>query len=162
MPATLRFIWIAPRRFGDPVLEIGTGTGRISVPLAIAGNEVVGLDISPAMLERAAAKLADGPEVGARLQLVEGDMTNFDLNRQFPLIVNTARSFQHLLTPSQQREALQCAHRHLKPGGHLVLDLFDPYFELLFANASTPAAPREVLDVSSGRKNTPNVGIQAQ
>ena len=38
------------RRFGGPILELGSGTGRVMIPLAEAGYEVVGLDLSPAML----------------------------------------------------------------------------------------------------------------
>jgi SAM-dependent methyltransferase len=120
------------RLYGAPILEIGAGTGRVLIPLADAGHEVVGLDL-------------DG-----RVQLVEGDMTDFDLNRQFSLVIVSARSFQHLLTPSEQRKALHCIHRHLAPGGHLLLDLFDPYFELLFGKDTSPSSPREEVDPKSG------------
>ena len=67
------------RRFGGPILELGTGTGRILMPLAEAGHEIVGLDFSPAMLAIAAAKLGARPELADRVRLVEGDMTGFDL-----------------------------------------------------------------------------------
>jgi SAM-dependent methyltransferase len=138
------------RRYGDPILEIGAGTGRILLPLAAAGHEVVGLDISAAMLAVADEKLAERPEVADLVQLLEADMTNFELDRKFPLILVAARSFQHLLTSAEQRRALGCIRRHLKPGGHLVLDLFDPYFELLFEDGSKPSVPREEIDPKSG------------
>jgi SAM-dependent methyltransferase len=140
------------RQYGSPILEIGAGTGRILIPLAAAGHELVGLDISAAMLAVAATKLKAQADVAGRTQLIEADMTDFDLQRHFPMIIVAARSFQHLLTPNEQRQALGCIHRHLVPGGHLVLDLFDPYFELLFAKDAAPAAPREEIDPASGMR----------
>jgi SAM-dependent methyltransferase len=137
------------RRFGGPILELGTGTGRILIPLAEAGHEVVGLDLSPAMLGIAAAKLGARPELAGRVRLIEGDMTAFDLAQRFQLIIIPARSFQHVTTPAGQRAALACVRRHLVPGGHLILDLFDPNFELLLAkDAALP--PREARDPGSG------------
>jgi SAM-dependent methyltransferase len=138
------------RRFGSPILELGTGTGRILIPLAEAGYEVVGLDLSRAMLGVAAAKLDERPEVADRVRLVEGDMTNFDLGQRFALAIIPARSFQHVVTPAGQRETLRCVRRHLMPSGHLILDLFDPNFELLFANDSTDLPSREARDPRSG------------
>jgi SAM-dependent methyltransferase len=138
------------RLYGAPILEIGAGTGRVLIPLADAGHEIVGLDISTEMLGMAAEKLAARPDLAGRVQLVEGDMTDFDLDQRFSLVIVAARSFQHLLTPSEQRKALHCIHRHLAPGGHLVLDLFDPYFELLFGKDTSPASSREEVDPKSG------------
>ncbi|NTG50465.1 class I SAM-dependent methyltransferase [Agrobacterium rhizogenes] len=148
----IEFYLDCAHRFGGPILEIGTGTGRILLPLANAGYDVIGLDISNSMLAMAAAKLTDHPDLSARVQFVNDDMTNFDLKQKFPLIINTARSFQHLLTPDDQRKALLCIHQHLMPGGYLVLDLFDPYFELLFANDLAAPAPREMHDPLSNHQ----------
>src|SRR5688572_27712712 len=114
------------QRYGGPILELGVGTGRILVPLAEAGYDVVGLDLSPAMLEIAAAKLRERPEAAERVRLLEGDMTNFDLGQRFALVLIPARSFQHVTTPEGQRATLRCIRRHLVMGGHLILDLFDP------------------------------------
>jgi ubiquinone/menaquinone biosynthesis C-methylase UbiE len=119
------------RRFGDPVLELAAGTGRVLIPLAKAGYEVVGLDAAPAMLEVARAKLGSEPELAARARLVEGDMRDFSLDRRVRLVLIPARAFQHVVEPEDQRRTLQCVRRHLEPGGHLVVDLFDPNFELL-------------------------------
>jgi SAM-dependent methyltransferase len=137
-------------RFGDPVLELGTGTGRVLLPLIEAGHEVTGLDLSPAMLQLARAKVRERVATGDRIRLVEGDMTAFDLGRRFALALVPARAFQHLITPEGQRAALTCIHRHLVPGGHLVLDLFDPIFENLFGAQKQAAFNREVRDESSG------------
>lgn len=81
------------RRFGGPILELRTGTGRVLVPLAEAGHEVVGMDLSRPMLDRAAAKLRERPELRHHVRLVEGDMTSFDLDQRFALAFVPARSF---------------------------------------------------------------------
>ncbi|WP_292318759.1 class I SAM-dependent methyltransferase [Mesorhizobium sp.] len=137
------------QRYGGPILELGAGTGRILIPLAEAGYDIVGLDLAPAMLEIAAAKLGDRPKAGERARLVEADMTNFDLGQRFALVLIPARSFQHVTTPVGQRATLRCVRRHLVPGGHLILDLFDPNFELLFANDGADLPAREAHDPRS-------------
>ncbi|HEY7687700.1 MAG TPA: class I SAM-dependent methyltransferase [Dongiaceae bacterium] len=137
-------------RFGGPVLELGAGTGRVLVPLAAAGHEIVGLDRSPAMLAVAAAKLAENPAAAAQARLVEGDMTEFDLGRRFAQAIIPARAFQHVVAPARQRAALRCIHRHLEPGGRFIVDLFDPKFGLLFGDEPAPP-PREARDPRTGR-----------
>jgi SAM-dependent methyltransferase len=132
------------RGFGGPILELACGTGRILSPLAQAGHDVLGLDLSRAMLDRAALK----PGLAAVLR--QGDMRDFSIERSFALIIIAARSFQHLVDPAGQRAALSCARRHLRAGGHLILDLFDPKFELLFDPRPSAVPPREARHPETG------------
>lgn len=112
---------------GGPVLELGCGTGRVAIPLAEAGFEVVGLDLSAPMLAIADAKRRSLPsDVRRRVRFVEADMRDFRLRRRFGLAFAAFRAFQHLLEPADQRAALAAVRRHLRPGGLLVLDVFDP------------------------------------
>jgi SAM-dependent methyltransferase len=121
----VNFYLAAARNFGSPILELGCGTGRISAPLAQAGHPVTGLDISEKMLQRAEQKRASLPaEQRAHLRLVQGDMTSFDLQDYFPLIIAPFRPFQHLLNIREQLSCLACARRHLEAGGRLILDFF--------------------------------------
>lgn len=123
----VEFFVAMARETGSPVLEVGCGTGRVLIPTARAGFEIVGLDLSPSMLAVCRAKLAqEPPEVQARVQLVEGDMRDFDLGRQFALITLPFRPFQHLTTVEDQIACLTTLRRHLAPAGRLVLDLFNP------------------------------------
>ena len=140
------------RRFGGPILELGSGTGRVMIPLAEAGYEVVGLDLSAAMLAAASAKLEKRPGAAARIRLVESDIKNFALEQRFALVLIPARSFQFVLTPVDQRAALNCIRRHLMPGGHLVIDLFDPNFEVRFTEDFRHMFTREVQDPVSGHR----------
>lgn len=137
------------RRLGGPILELACGTGRILLPLAQAGHDVIGLDQSRAMLDRAAEKFPARP--GPRPQLIHGDMRDFRIGRRFGLIIIAARGFQHLVDPADQRAALSCVRRHLRPGGHLILDLFDPSFELLFDPSPAALPPREARHPRTGR-----------
>jgi SAM-dependent methyltransferase len=115
----------AARKYGDPVLELGCGTGRITMAIAEAGYRVVGLDISEKMLERAVAKqTALRREVRERVHLVQGDMTQFELKEKFRTIIIPFRPFQHLLETEQQIGCLNCARKHLAGGGHLIVDFF--------------------------------------
>lgn len=133
------------RQTGGPALELGPGTGRVTWPLAAAGIEITGLELSPAMIAAAERKSADYPsDVRDRAHFAQGDMADFDLGMEFGLVFAAARVFQALLTPEDQRRCLACARRHLRPSGLLALDLFDPRLEWL---AADHAAPRERPDV---------------
>jgi len=139
------------RRFGDPVLELAVGTGRVAWQLADAGLRVVGIDLSAAMLEQATGNGAARPAaVRERVTLHQADMASFALAETFPLAIIPYSAFQHLLTPERQRSALACVHRHLVPGGHLVVDVFDPLLEHCIPDAASPIPDREAVDPASG------------
>jgi SAM-dependent methyltransferase len=110
-----------------PILELGCGTGRVLLPLARAGFEITGLDLSPQMLERCRAKLqAELPEVRERVRLLAADMTSFDAGRRFAAILCPFAGFQQLRTVEQQLACLDLCRTHLLPHGRLVLDLPNP------------------------------------
>jgi SAM-dependent methyltransferase len=125
------------RAANGPVLEIGCGTGRVLIPTARAGIGITGLDVSPAMLDVLRRKLVDEPsDVRARVRLHVGDMRSFELGDRFALVTIPFRPFQHLLTVDDQLACLTSIHRHLLPGGRLILDLFNPSIDYL-ANRPT-------------------------
>jgi len=120
---------------GDPVLEVGCGTGRVLIPTARAGVAITGLDLSRYMLDVCRRNLAAEPvEVQDRVRLVEGDMRDFDLGESYTLVTTPFRPFQHLLTTEDQISCLKCIRRHLKPGGFLILDIFNPSLEAIIAD----------------------------
>jgi SAM-dependent methyltransferase len=112
---------------GGPVLELGCGTGRVLIPTARAGLEILGLDQSPEMLAACRRKmLEESSDVQSRVRLVEEDMRQFELSRQFALVTIPFRPFQHLVDVDDQLACLECVHRHLTESGRLVFDVFNP------------------------------------
>ena len=128
----VRFFVEAAEAAGSPVLEIGCGTGRVLIPTARAGLDVVGLDLSPGMLGVCRQRLqAESPAVQRRVHLVRADMRRFELRRRFTLATIPFRPFQHLLTVEDQLSCLAAIRRHLVDGGVMILDLFNPSLDLL-------------------------------
>jgi len=112
---------------GGRVLELGAGTGRVTIPIARAGVEVVGLERSPAMLAVARRKSAGI----ASLSWVVGDMADFQLEGSFGLVIIPCRSFLLLLTVAEQKSSLAAIHEHLAAGGRLALNFFNPSIPLM-------------------------------
>jgi SAM-dependent methyltransferase len=146
-----RFYLDTARRLGTSILELGVGTARVAIALANEGCTVTGIDNSQAMLGVAKSKIAKLPKAtGDRIRLFRGAMQDFDLGEQFQLVLMPARAFQHILEPAMQRRALAAAREHLVPGGHVVIDLFDPRLEYCVPTPPMFEPPTEVLDPESG------------
>ena len=143
----------AARDFGDPVLELGCGTGRITMALAQMGKRVTGLDVSEKMLERATLKRsALHTEERERVHLVQGDMAKFELGEKFKLIIIPFRPFQHLLEVRQQMDCLNCARKHLSPGGRLILDVFQTDAERMHDPVHMRETPITEYKTGDGRQ----------
>ena len=108
-------------RTGGPVLELGCGTGRVLLPIAQTGLPCVGVDASPAMLDVLRQKSPP-----ANLELVQGTLEAFSLDRRFALVFSAFRVVQHLATVDQQLAWLARVHEHLADDGLLAFDVFDP------------------------------------
>jgi ubiquinone/menaquinone biosynthesis C-methylase UbiE len=116
------------------MLEVGCGTGRVLLPVARAGKEITGLDLSEFMLNVCRDKLSrESVDVQRRVKLVQSDMRRFHLRHTYSLVTIPFRSFQHLLTVEDQLECLTTIARHLEPSGLLILDLFNPSLPHLVA-----------------------------
>jgi ubiquinone/menaquinone biosynthesis C-methylase UbiE len=132
--ADLDFYVALAREAETPVLELATGTGRVSLPIARAGVPVVGIDSSVEMLAVAREKLAREPDLP--LQLVQADMRDFDLpdaKGKFGLALIPFRAFLHLTTPADQMACLTRAREHLHQGGLLALNFFTPDVDMIAA-----------------------------
>ena len=107
-----------------PIIEYMCGTGRVCIPLAADGNQVVGVDTSTEMLA-IAQRTRDANDISA-LQLHQGDIRTWQGDTRFGLAIIALNSFMHLTSVHDQLQALNNVHRALLPGGYLVLDLFHP------------------------------------
>ncbi|MBV7336901.1 class I SAM-dependent methyltransferase [Chloroflexi bacterium TSY] len=112
-----------------PVLELGCGTGRALVPLAANGIQVTGIDISPALLSIARAKLEDVVQAQKvpPIQIIEDDIRSFSLlKQQFGFAYCVSNTLMHCESQEDQLAVLHNVHRHLALGGLLLIDLFNP------------------------------------
>jgi SAM-dependent methyltransferase len=116
------FLLDLAQRQGGPALELGCGTGRITIPLAQNGVDITGLDVVPAMVARARHKAGDLP-----IRWVVADARGFHLGQLFQLIFETGSVFQHVLERSDQEAYLACVRRHLAPGGLFVVGVMFPH-----------------------------------
>lgn len=114
------------QRTGGPLLELMCGTGRILLPLAEAGYQVTGVDISSAMLDVARRKAAS-KGLSKNVTLIEGDVRSVALPaNHFALVFVAINSFMHLEEVDDQLSALATIRHTLDPDGILVLDIFNP------------------------------------
>ena len=109
----------------DPnsVLDNGCGTGQYLQKLATAGLSVCGYDLSPQMVEYAAAKVA---KVAHKAEFFEADLRAFTTPRKCDLAISTNGSFQHLYTVADVVSHLQCVSRALKRRGVYIIPLPTP------------------------------------
>ncbi|HEY1356406.1 MAG TPA: class I SAM-dependent methyltransferase [Solirubrobacterales bacterium] len=104
----------------DPILDLGCGTGRVSLHLARRGHTVVGLDrdegLVAAFNERAR---------GLPAEAVAADAREFDLDRRFGLILAPMQIVQLLGGREERIRCLACVARHLLPGGRAAIAIVD-------------------------------------
>jgi len=113
------------------ILELACGTGRVTIPLANEGYNIWGIDLSKEMLDQLKVKMENlQEEVKQRIHITHADMTNFELGREFSLIIIPFRSFQSLTLEEQQKACLHTVHRHLSEDGYFIIDVFKPYAQL--------------------------------
>lgn len=148
MTADIPFYVSEAVSYGGPVLEVGVGTGRVSVAVAKAGVDVVGVDNSPSMLQRARARV-DTEGLAGRIDLHEADMRRLDLGRTFPLAILPYRVLAHALTVDEQLATLRSIRAHLPPGGRLVFNLPVPSAEDLALRDGLQREGRYRLDDGS-------------
>ena len=110
---------------GGEVVELAVGTGRIAVPTALAGAQVIGIDSSPGMLAVCAERAREAG-VAERLDLRLGDLRRPPVDERVPLVTCPFRSYLHLRDDEERVEALRAARELLRPGGRLVFDVFTP------------------------------------
>jgi ubiquinone/menaquinone biosynthesis C-methylase UbiE len=108
---------------GGPVLELGCGTGRVSLPLGRAGVTLVGIDRSASMLARARRRVRR-TRTGQPVSLVRGDIRQLPFPAaSFPLVIAPYGILQSLLRERDLAETLKAVHRVLQPGGTFGVEL---------------------------------------
>jgi SAM-dependent methyltransferase len=128
------------RAAGSPVLELGAGTGRITLPIAAAGVSIHALDADKGMLDVLRSKLAAAPpEVQSRVSVVPGDMRTFELEERFALIICPFRAFLHNVTEAEQLACLKRVRQHLRPSGRFAFNVFHPSLTVMAQHSGSLA-----------------------
>lgn len=121
--ANLAFYVDACLAMGGPVVELGVGDGRIAVEVAVRGRDVVGVDLSAAMLDRCRRRAEDAGVLD-RLTLLCADFRHFQLETPAGLITLPYHSLGHLLALDDKRQAVAHVFSQLRPGGYFIFDDF--------------------------------------
>lgn len=116
------------RDVDGPVLELGCGTGRVYLELLQAGVDIDGFDLSESALSVLREKAA---ERGIEPTVWQDDMTEFDVEREYDLVICPFNTFQNLLEADEQRGALEAVYHALAPQGRFVFDVFVPGFDYI-------------------------------
>lgn len=164
---------LARKRLGDGgrILELGAGSGRVTVALARAGYEVVAVDASRPMLDKLRARVDALPRsVAKRISVVEGDLRDFTVRPastkrsraprsaagelatdQFPLVIAVFNVLEHLYTRVEVDACLRRVARHLAPGGAFAFDVQLPDLGWLLRDPSKRWAKTRFTDPTTGR-----------
>jgi SAM-dependent methyltransferase len=106
-----------------PVLELGSGTGRIAVPVGRSGTPIVGIDLSARMLVRARTRVRRA-RLGQLVHLVRGDIRHLPFpGGRFSLVMAPYGILQSLVGDADLRATLAAVAAVLRPGGRLVMEL---------------------------------------
>ena len=105
------------QRFGQPVLDVGCGTGRLLLDYLLQGIDIDGVDNSPEMLALCRHK---AQTLGLSPALYEQYLENLSLPRQYRTILIPSSTLQLIVEPAMAQQALQRLYAHLLPGGALV------------------------------------------
>ena len=114
----IRYLTALAQRQQGAILDLCCGTGIVTIPLTETGLEVVGVDISPAMLERAKEKTAGQENLTFYLQ----DVLEFKTPQRFGLVLMTGNAFQAFLSEDAVKTLLSKAFEHLELGGVFIFD----------------------------------------
>lgn len=125
VPATFDidfFVNEATKSKGE-VLELMSGTGRVSMPLLEAGVKLTCVDLSAELNAVFGEKLA---QKRLKADVYQMDVCKLDLEKQFDMVIIPFGSFSHITSPQDQRKALERIHKHLTPGGTFICILANP------------------------------------
>lgn len=108
---------------GKRILDLGCGTGTLSIGFAHLGANVTGVDLSAQMIEQAVEK---AKQEELKIHFIQDSMTNFKSDQQFDIVIIAVDSLNYLKTPDEVNETLSAVYKLLSPGGQLFFDVHTP------------------------------------
>jgi 2-polyprenyl-3-methyl-5-hydroxy-6-metoxy-1,4-benzoquinol methylase len=155
LPGEQEFYVSESLRYPSPVLEIGCGSGRITIPIAQAGVDITGIDNSEGLLKVAGEKLTKIKTVAGNIELHLADMRDFSLDKKFNLVIIPYRAFLHMHSVEDQKKTLNNIREHLAPGGHLIMNMFFPRIDVMdtyMNQLGTVVKQVKTLELDNGNK----------
>jgi len=107
----------------DSILDIGAGTGRIAIPIAQTGVNIVCIEPSKAMQAIFKEKLENLPHLKDRIVLIKSEAKDFHLPQQYPAAILSG-CFDHFLSPMERYQVMNNIYKHLKAKGRIIFDVF--------------------------------------
>ena len=149
----VRFYTDLASSLGSPVLELGAGTGRVSLSIARAGHDVVAVDVSREMLRTARRRLqALSSTPAGKVEWRKADLRHLRLGRRFPLVIAPFNVFMHLYERRDVEQALQTVRTHLRRGGRFVFDVLMPDLKALTRDPARFYQCGKLRDPSNGER----------
>jgi len=136
--------------YGSPIFEVGAGTGRVMFHLAKAGYEVDGIDIEPAMLDRARQQADATPSLKKYLTFIQDDVLKYKTDKKYPLVLIPYNGLMHFHDQQQQLKVLSRLHDLIAADGLLVLDLPNPADAFAAQDSDAMIFEKTFLEPDSG------------
>ena len=125
-----------------PVLELASGTGRLTQPILELGLQYKGLELSQPFLDRAKMKFGDTAD------FILGDMRDFDLQMEFDLIFIGFNSFLHNLKIEDAINCLTCIKKHLTKNGKFLVSIFYPRSNIFISRKGQAFPSNRLFSIS--------------
>lgn len=142
-------------RSKGPVLELGCGNGRITLPIARSGVQIIGLDNNRHMLDHLMTKLKNEPNrVASQVSVIESDYKNIPECGPFPLILLPFNALHHCSTHLDVMKLFSSVRAQLAPQGRFILDCYLPDPILYQRDPSRRYAEQTMIDPRTHRTLT--------
>lgn len=117
-----------PKEVNAEILELCSGSGRLTIPLAKEGLKITGVDNSKSMLEQAKIKTKNEK---LEISFILADIRNLDLTKKYDLIFIPFNSIHHLYDNQDLFDTFKVVEKHLKDNGLFIFDCYNPNIQYI-------------------------------
>jgi SAM-dependent methyltransferase len=143
--------------YGDPILDIGAGTGRVAIDLASQGHQVCALDADAELIEELIRRAG-----GSSIETVVADARDFDLSRHFALCIVPMQTIQLLGGAAGRERFLRCAKRHLAAPGGVLAAAISPILDLYETDDGLPSPLPDIRELDGVVYSSQPTAVRAE